>query len=126
MGQFTTQQWNQIFAILDGRQNAYGFPERRAGSLVFSSFNIRKLGALMSGNATKRSPGAWMLISQYCAQCDFLAVQEVMDDLTSLLHLKDQLGANYSLVISDTAGGIPGGAAVTMIASNGASSGQPR
>lgn len=108
MSQFNNQQWAKISTKLDRDESGYGFPARRSGSLVLSSFNIRKFGRLKSGSQTKRSAGAWKLLVRYCQRCDFVAIQEVLDDLSSLLHLRNQLGPKYGLVVSDTAGGVPG------------------
>ncbi len=108
MGQFNHMQWTKIAKQLNTGESGYGLPARRAGSLILSSFNIRKFGRLKDGNHIKRSIGAWKLIVQYCDRCDFVAIQEVLDDLTSLEYLRNQLGPKYSLVISDTVGGVPG------------------
>ena len=108
MAAFTQTQWNRITSELDTDEAGYGLPQRRTGSLVFSSFNIRKFGRLRSGGRIKRSAGSWDLLQRYCERCDFIAIQEVLDDVSSLLHLKERLGAKYGLVLSDTAGGVPG------------------
>jgi hypothetical protein len=108
MATFTQTQWKRIVAELDTDEDGYGLPERRSGSLVFSSFNIRKFGRLRSGSKIRRSPGSWDLLQRYSERCDFIAIQEVLDDVSSLMHLKERLGAKYEVVLSDTAGGVPG------------------
>ncbi|MGI9385121.1 MAG: hypothetical protein ACR2PO_18365 [Methyloligellaceae bacterium] len=76
---------------------------------MFASFNIRKFGALADGNGNlKRSDGAWDLLTAFCERCDLVAIQEVLDRLDSLRHLRDRLGSAYALVVSDIAGGLPG------------------
>lgn len=102
MAAFTKAEWKTIFARLDGTEGAYGFPERRKGSVVLASFNIRDFG-----NPDKRSPGAWKLLSRICKRFDFIAVQEVEDDLASLRRLKDALGPKYGMVYSDISGALP-------------------
>ena len=108
MGQFKPAQWDKIFNKLDSDEKAYGLPQRRSGSLVFASFNIRKFGRLMKGSSRKRSEGSWNLLVQFFERCDFVAIQEVMDDLTSLKHLVENLGGKYDFLVSDIAGGVPG------------------
>lgn len=44
---------------------------------------------------------------RFCKQCDFIAIQEVLDSLESLRFLRDQL-PGYKIVVSDIAGGVPG------------------
>lgn len=87
MAKFTPDEWNSIFAKLNGREAGYGFPERRNGSVVLASFNIRDFG-----NKDKRTDGAWTLLKRICEGFDFIAVQEVENELASLQHLKEPLG----------------------------------
>lgn len=108
MAQFTPNQWKRIASELDTNESGYGLPERRSGSLVLSSFNIRKFGSLRSKGKIKRSSGSWDLLQRYCERCDFIAIQEVLDHVSSLMHLKERLGAKYEVIVSDTAGGVPG------------------
>lgn len=68
MGQFNDDQWQQILASLNSNEIEYGLPPRHSRSLVFSSFNIRKFGRLMSGTSTKRSAGGWMLAVKRAAR----------------------------------------------------------
>ena len=108
MGNFDDNQWREIFTNLDQNGATFGLPARRRDSVVLSSFNIRKFGRLMKGSRKKRSQGAWDLLIKYCERCDFVAIQEVLDDLSSLQHLKQELGSKYSLMLSDAAGAVPG------------------
>ncbi|MCZ6628089.1 MAG: endonuclease/exonuclease/phosphatase, partial [SAR324 cluster bacterium] len=102
MAKFSAAEWKKINALLDGDEEKYGLAARRAGSLVLASFNIRKLG-----KRKNKSDGAWDFLERFCSRCDFIAVQEVLDNLEGLNHLKDRLG--YGLVASDITGGVPGG-----------------
>jgi endonuclease/exonuclease/phosphatase family metal-dependent hydrolase len=109
MAEFTPAQWSAIFTRLDASPQDLGMPKRRSGSVVVASWNIRKFGSLTDskGNAS-RSDGAWQLIETFCRACDLVAIQEVMDSLECLRHLRERLGKDYRLVVSDIAGGVPG------------------
>ncbi len=112
MAEFTQAQWTAIFQRLNASSTSpqdYGIPKRRTQSVVLASWNIRKFGALTNSRGeASRTDGAWQLIEQFCRQCDLIAVQEVMDSLESLRHLRDRLGQDYRMVVSDIAGGVPG------------------
>lgn len=108
MSVFSTAQWARIHAHLTEHETEYGLPERRDGSLIFSSFNIRKFGKLKRGSKIKRSSGSWELLLKFAQRCDLLAIQEVGDDLTSVRHLVEKLGETYRFAVSDTSGGSPG------------------
>lgn len=100
---YTEQEWARIHAALDADEAAYGLPYRDYGSVVFGSFNIRKLG-----DATKRTEGTWRLLTRVCQRIDLLAVQEVLADLSGLYELKRRLGHDYGMVVSDVTGVFPG------------------
>ncbi len=100
---FTEAEWREIHRRFDGAAGDYGLPERRAGSVVLGSFNIRKLGAVKN-----KSGGAWDFLANICAPFDLLAVQEVQDDLSGLRALKARLGDKYGMVVSDVTGNLPG------------------
>ena len=102
MAAFTTTEWNRAFARLTGRESTYGFPQRRPGSVILGSFNIRDFG-----NPDKRSDGAWRLLEHICRCFDFVAIQEVEDDLASLRRLQDALGSPYEVAFSDVTGALP-------------------
>jgi hypothetical protein len=95
---FSKADWNKINAI--SNLEFYGLPKRRAKSVVIGTFNIRKLG-----KKNKRSKDSWSLLAKICERFDLLAVQEVMDDLEGLRHLRDTLGKDYGVVVSDVTGG---------------------
>lgn len=104
---FTENEWQAIHALTDSSGQDFGLPERREGSVVIGSFNIRKLGAL-----AKKSPGTWDLFERICARFDLLAIQEVQDNLEGLIHLKSRLNESsenkYGMVVSDITGSFPG------------------
>jgi endonuclease/exonuclease/phosphatase family metal-dependent hydrolase len=109
MTEFSAAQWATIFNQLDADPDGFGVPRRRTQSVVLASWNIRKFGSLTnSKNEPSRSDGAWRLIERFCRACDFIAIQEVMDSLECLRHLRDRLGDDYRVVVSDIAGGVPG------------------
>ncbi len=108
MGKFSSAQWNKIHQRLDVNEQHYGLPIRSSGSFVFASFNIRKFGALKKGNKVKRSAGSWKLLVRFCERCDLIAIQEVGDDLTSVMHLVAELGPKYEFLASGITGGSPG------------------
>jgi len=99
MPKFTTSEWNTINQA--GPLEPFGLPERRANSVVIGTFNIRKLG-----KAVNRSPEAWTFLANICGRFDLLAVQEVMDNLEGLRHLKATMGDDFGVVVSDVTGGI--------------------
>ncbi|MDX2380349.1 MAG: endonuclease/exonuclease/phosphatase [Acidimicrobiia bacterium] len=106
---FTDAEWNAIHELLAQRGTEFGLPERRDGSVVLGSFNIRKLGKLES-----KSADAWRLLAALCEPFDLIAVQEVQDDLTGLRHLKQLLGDDgWGMVSSDITGGTPGSSSPT-------------
>jgi hypothetical protein len=116
MARFTAQEWGKIFNELENTSNpehVYGLPERRDDSLIFSSFNIRALGNPDTRTDTHdegRTQGAWDFLAQYVSRCDFIAIQEVKDDLSGLLRLKDSLDDSdkYAIIVSDVTGARPG------------------
>lgn len=109
---FITDEWATINARLAAHPDRYGWPERREGSVVLAGFNIRKCG-----NPEKRTPGALDLLARFIAQCDLVAVQEVMDDLEMLMTLKDMAGEiaghPFEVIVSDVTGGVMGGGGMT-------------
>ncbi len=102
MAKFTPTQWNKVFALLDQDEARFDMPQRRDGSVVLASFNIRKLGKVKN-----RSTGAWEFLRRVADRCDLLAIQEVSDNLVGLNHLKSLLGEPYGMVTSDITGGVP-------------------
>lgn len=109
--QFTQAEWDQITAVLDADPGAFGLPERRDGSVVITSWNIRKFGAVADRDGRKKSAGAFDMIVRVCAQSDLVAIQEVQRDTESVYLLRDRLAAGgdpWGVVISDVTGMAPG------------------
>ncbi|MBC56094.1 MAG: hypothetical protein CL814_04070 [Confluentimicrobium sp.] len=107
---FSAAEWQRINMTLEAGPAAYGMPERRAGSVVLASWNIRRFGALADGDGPKKSPGAFAMIERFCRECDLVAIQEVQSDTGSIYALRDRLnaaGGAYALVISDVTGRAP-------------------
>jgi hypothetical protein len=101
---FSDTEWNKINALLATDGARFGLPERRSKSVVLASFNIRKIGTVAN-----KSPQSWELMRHFCERCDFVAVQEVQDDLAGISHLKGLLGKvgnqpRYGMVASDITG----------------------
>lgn len=108
---FTDSEWDQINAHIDAAPQRYGLPERRDGSIVLMSWNIRKFGAFEKDGTLKKTPGAFAMIERVCASADLIAIQEVQRDTTSLYVLRDRLRATdtpWEVVISDVTGMAPG------------------
>lgn len=108
---FSDADWGQIFAQIDQDPVLYGLPQRRNGSIVLMSWNIRKLGAFEDQGVRNRTDGAFDLIVRVCALADIVAIQEVLRDTSSLYALLDRLRASgdpWSVVISDVTGMAPG------------------
>lgn len=116
MARLTPAEWNRIETERDRQPAAeqpYGLPERRDGSVILSSFNIRALGnaeTRTNGNDEGRTQGAWDFLCHYVSRCDFIAIQEVKDDLSGLRRLKEGLveSDKYALLVSDVTGARPG------------------
>ena len=106
---FDPEEWQLINGKLDEAPERFGFPERRDGSVLLGSFNIRKLG-----DPDKRTDGEWEFLARICAQFDLLGVQEIMSDLGGLRRLCDELAKHesgnesFSVVVSDETGVFPG------------------
>ena len=104
---FSPDEWEKIRARLAADEARYGLPQRRDGSVVLASFNIRKCG-----NPAKRSPGALELMTDFIRRCDLVAVQEVMSDLSMIEELRRRAAADgsaWELLVSDVTGGVTGG-----------------
>ncbi|TCL01123.1 hypothetical protein BXY66_2432 [Shimia isoporae] len=108
---FTQSEWDTINDHLDQDPSAYGLPERRDGSIVLLSWNIRKFGAFQENGKLKKSSGAFDMIQKVCASADLVAIQEVLTDTASLYELRDRLragGSPWDVVVSDVTGMAPG------------------
>ncbi len=100
---FTKKEWKRIDRELDRDRKRYGFPERTNGSLLFGSFNIRKLGSVKNRNLN-----TWNFLAEICKQYDLLAIQEAQDNLEGLRKLMELLGEEFHLIVSDITGVFPG------------------
>jgi hypothetical protein len=80
---FSPGEWTKIHTQLAENEVRYGLPQRRDGSVVLASFNIRKCG-----NPAKRTAGALDLMTTFIRRCDLVAVQEVMSDLSMIEELR--------------------------------------
>jgi endonuclease/exonuclease/phosphatase family metal-dependent hydrolase len=108
-GRFSNQQWDRIEEELLRDPAGYGLPDGpREESMVFASFNIRKLGK------AKDRQRELAFMARFCARCDLVAIQEVQDDLTGLRYLKDRVdervasAGEFELLVSDITGEVPG------------------
>lgn len=102
MAKFTKQEWKLIRAKLNADPQRYGLPARVYGSAVVGSANIRKLGAV-----SNRDADTWQFFADVFRHFDLLAVQEVLEDMSGLKHLKNLMGDDFGLVASDTTGSFP-------------------
>lgn len=107
---FDLGEWQRINGRLDEAPDRYGFPERRDGSVLLGSFNIRKLG-----DPDNRTDGDWEFLARTCAQFDLLGVQEIMSDLSGLRRLREELANHvesgsegFAVVVSDETGAFAG------------------
>jgi endonuclease/exonuclease/phosphatase family metal-dependent hydrolase len=110
MTDFAEAEWQAIETHLQNTPN-YGMPERRDGSVVIASWNIRKFGQFEENGVTKKSPGAFRMIERFCSECDLVAIQETQRNTESLYELRDRLnaaGGSYQILISDVTGEAPG------------------
>lgn len=100
---FLGSEWNRIRAKLEDDPLRYGLPERVYGSTVLASFNIRKLGSVHG-----RDEHTWHFLADVCRRFDLIAVQEIMDDLSGLRHLRRLMGPEFEMIVSDRTGVFPG------------------
>lgn len=108
--EFSTKEWTSIRKELSANPEKYGLPRRVYGSFVLSTFNIRKLGQLRKPRASSggRDEATMRFLADTCRHFDLLAVQEVMEDMDGIRCLKELMGPEYSLIVSDTCGVFPG------------------
>lgn len=102
---FSTDEWSKIRQELNRDPTQYGLPERRYGSVLTASFNIRKLGK--TGGSGRDEP-TMQFLADVCQRFDLIAVQEVMPELDGIRALRDRMGERYGLVVSDVVGTFPG------------------
>ena len=105
---FSPAEWAAIRRTLTADPVAYGLPVRQYGTVVFASFNIRKLGKVKTGTAGERDEATFRFLANVCRHFDLLAIQEAMSDTESLLKLRQLMGDDYGIVHSDTTGAFPG------------------
>ena len=91
---FTASEWKKILALAEDSAEEFGLPARRSKSVVLGTFNIRKLGEVK-----KRSPGAWDFLAFLCRRFDFLAIQEVMDNLEGVRALKERMRPKTGMAV---------------------------
>ncbi|MFA5943277.1 MAG: endonuclease/exonuclease/phosphatase [Candidatus Thermoplasmatota archaeon] len=103
MAPYSPTEWKKIRAELAKNPTRYGLPSRRDGSVLLASFNIRKLGEVK-----KRSKETWDFFREVLSRFDLIAVQEVMNNVEGLVHLKGLLGKDYGLITSDVTGAFTG------------------
>jgi hypothetical protein len=107
MANFNATEWEKINATLTeslaAEREPFGLPERREKSVLLGTFNIRELGAVQA-----RSEQAWDFLELICRRFDLISIQEVQDNLEGLRHLRQRLGDEYGLVVSDITGLTPG------------------
>ena len=113
---FTRDEWTRINRHLEQVGDAeFGLPAKDSQTILFGSWNLIHFGKLMkSRDEPVRSGQALELITNFCARCDLLAVQEVMDNMTAIRHLLDKMrsarpDADYKLICSDVTGRAPDG-----------------
>ena len=102
---FTDEEWWKIRAELKRDPSRYGLPERKYGSVLIASFNIRKLGKT---GTSGRDNATMQFIADVCRRFDLVAVQEIMPELDGIRDLRDRMGERYGLVVSDIVGTFPG------------------
>lgn len=100
---FTASELNKIHKLFDTKAERFDYPRRRNHSVLLATFNIRKLGEIQ-----KRPSKCWSLLVKSMRSFDLIAVQEIMDNIEGIEHLKQQLGPSFGLVISDVTGVYPG------------------
>ena len=100
---FSAAEWSSIRDTLAAGPESFGFPERRDGSLLAGSFNIRKLGSLDT-----RDEETWEFLTEICVRFDVLAIQEIQDNLDGLRELLRRMGDEFDVVVSDKTGAFPG------------------
>lgn len=73
-------------------------PDRRAESLLTATWNLTNFGA------QQRTDGDLALMAEIVSWFDFVAVQEIADDLTDLRTLLSHLPPSYRAIFSDVGG----------------------
>ncbi len=107
--EFTRAEWGSIRRELAADPEKYGLPKRVYGTVVIASFNIRKLGRLRVGRSTSGRDDATMkFLADTCRHFDLVAIQEVMPEMAAVRRLRQLMGPEYGLIVSDVVGTFPG------------------
>ena len=107
--EFTKAEWGRIRKELHADPEKYGLPKRVYGTVVVASFNIRKLGKLKVGKSTSGRDDATMkFLADTCRHFDLVAVQEVMPEMAAVRRLRELMGPEYGMIVSDVVGTFPG------------------
>jgi endonuclease/exonuclease/phosphatase family metal-dependent hydrolase len=100
---FSKAEWTKINNLAQASGEDFGLPYARSKSVVIGTFNIRKLG-----KKSNKSVQSWNFLEKILKRFDLIAVQEVMDYLEAIKFLRDSLGKDYGLIVSDVTGQFPG------------------
>ena len=88
---FTDAQWDSINQL---DPDNFGLPVRSNIIFTFGTFNMLKLGK--ANDDAKR----WDFLTKICERFDFLAIQEIMDDLDGLQRLQQSLPNHFDVIVS--------------------------
>lgn len=92
--QFSDLQWAKIVKKLNKDSARFGMPEGgREGSLVFGSFNIRKL------SSRRNRKTELDFLARFCACCDLVSIQEVQDNLDGLRQPRVNRAINVAFAV---------------------------
>jgi endonuclease/exonuclease/phosphatase family metal-dependent hydrolase len=92
-----TQQIAALRTYRDSAPNRQ-IPAKASNRLLLATWNIANLGL------QKRDPSDYRLIAEIVSWFDIVAIQEVNDDLTGILAIRDALPSNYKLLFSGAGG----------------------
>ena len=99
---YTYDAGAQIDALRTYRDTAPGrqIPAKASDRLLLATWNIANLGV------QKRIDSDYRLIAEIVGWFDMIAVQEVNDNLSGILAIKERLPARYALLFSDASGNL--------------------
>ena len=101
-------------------------------NLLIGSWNIRSFGTVSESwrdksDSPKRNLRSLVYIAEIIKCFDVIAIQEVKEDTSGIrLLLRDFLGPNWGLIVSDVSAAIPSGSPLTSMASRAATGPFPR
>lgn len=104
---FSKSEFNRIRNELRANPATYGLPQRVDGSVVLASFNIREFGSVKKAG-TGRDENSMAFLAYVCRHFDLVAVQEVLRNVQGVHRLRELMGPEYKIVVSDTTGSLPG------------------